>query len=151
MERSPKAAGKRHRRISVLLVLAPLLIGGGLFTAAGLGIVEAERLQSAWERIVGLVPTTMFSLPEARPGSAMDIELTEEPRSHYGKVSPAPSDRQHAQAIEDLGAIYDPGLGHAARELAAFYATYRRLAPAEALHFILDSAELKTLWHPVGT
>lgn len=79
--------------------------------------------------------------PRARPGQPLLVELVEPPNTHYGKARWTEADEVFAKLADDLDAVdYDPLLGHAARELAAFYALERQMAPSGSLQFILDSA-----------
>ncbi len=89
------------------------------------------------ERRLGDGPTA----PRTRPGAPLVIDLVEDANSHYGKARWTEADVTYAQLSRAVtGVTYDPLLGHAARELAAFYALERQMAPSGGLQFILDSA-----------
>jgi len=82
-----------------------------------------------------------ITAPRTQPGERLDIELVEVPNSHYGKARWTEADEMYAGLARSVaGVTYDPLLGHAARELAAFYALERQMAPSGGLQFILDSA-----------
>ncbi len=78
--------------------------------------------------------------PRPIPGTAFTHELIGEPRARYGAAPSTADDLAFAPVIQRAGLTPDPALGHAARELAGFYATHGRLAPGEALAFLLDAA-----------
>ena len=94
------------------------------------------------------------SVPAQRTGIAIPFEtgesnspvgrafrLTEAPRIHYGEVLWTEQDNYFASLTEDLEqGEYDPALGHAAREVAAFYSDFGALPYSGALMFILNAA-----------
>jgi hypothetical protein len=77
--------------------------------------------------------------PIASPGAALTIELIEPPAAWYGRHEWTEADRKYASIIEELGVVYDPALGHAARELAHLYSVEDGLIPGEALDWLLLS------------
>ena len=79
--------------------------------------------------------------PQVAPGSPLILELIEPPNTHYAKPRWSPEDETYASMTTGVpGVTYDPLLGHAARELAAFYALERQMATSGGLQFILDAA-----------
>lgn len=87
-----------------------------------------------------LAPDPLPRLPRPAPGTPFTHELVGEPRPNYGAAAPNADDLAFTPLIERAGLTPDPALGHTARELARFYATHGRLAPGEALAFLLDAA-----------
>jgi uncharacterized protein YkwD len=74
------------------------------------------------------------------PGAPLTVELTEPPAERYADPAYAEPDRYFARLVKRVpGLRYDPALGHAARELAAFHAVEGQLAPDAVLTFFLDS------------
>ncbi len=79
--------------------------------------------------------------PAPEPGSALFVELTEPPAARYGPQPLSEADLHYARLAEKRHSalIYEPALGHAARELAAFHALEGKLAPDPVLTFFLDA------------
>lgn len=76
----------------------------------------------------------------SRPGEPLTVELVEDAATHYGRRNITEADRKYASLVRDIGELgYDPALGHAAREVAAFYALERQMAPSGALQFMLNA------------
>lgn len=123
------------RNVLPLAVLVTVLA-----LAAGWWLDDPDRrasLQSALDTLWSTPPP----IPEpAPPGTPFEFELVGEPRAFYGPAPLHPSDHPFVDAVEAAGLTYSPALGHAARELATFYAEHGRLAPGETLAFLLDAA-----------
>lgn len=78
--------------------------------------------------------------PQPEPGSPLFVELTEPPATRYGPQPMTEADSHYAQLARSRAALrYEPALGHAARELAAFHALEGKLAPDPVLTFFLDA------------
>lgn len=76
----------------------------------------------------------------AAPGAPLTFELIEPAALWYGRPEWTESDRKYASLLTDLEVVYDPALGHAARELAHLYSVEDGLVPGEALDWLLLSA-----------
>ncbi|MEZ4267140.1 MAG: CAP domain-containing protein [Myxococcota bacterium] len=88
----------------------------------------------------GDLPSRVTRQPPPPPGTPLTVELTEAPADRYAETAYAEPDRYFARLVQRVpGLRYDPALGHAARELAAFHAVEGQLAPDAVLTFFLDA------------
>ena len=145
-----------RRILSLLVVLA--LVAALLVTLVPIGGGRGQLLSrlSEW---LGFGPSVSDGgggggrgeLPAGRrvplerappPGSTpLVVELVEPPATHYGEHAWTEADRKYAQVISGVErGVYDPALGHAARELAAFYALEDVMAPGAVVRFVLAAA-----------
>lgn len=76
----------------------------------------------------------------AVPGAALTFDLIDPPAPYYGRPEWTEADRKYASIVSGLDVVYDPALGHAARELAHLYSVEDGLVPGEALDWLLLSA-----------
>lgn len=97
---------------------------------------EAEEAQRAQEGS----PGSRAVSNAADPGAGLSFELIEPPAAWYGRPEWTESDRKYASLLTDMEVVYDPALGHAARELAHLYSVEDGLIPGEALEWLLLSA-----------
>lgn len=127
----------------------PLVSLDSVRHAAPLALLVALAALAAWwlhdpvnrralDRLLAPPPPPRPAPPP--PGGPYTYELIQDPRDRYGPAPITADDLAFAPLIEQAGLVPDPILGHAARELAVFYARHGRLAPGGALAFLLDAA-----------
>ncbi len=103
--------------------------------------LSRDRPGGGWLRPTVEAPAPRgYPKPPPPAGTDLLVELVEAPAETYAAPAPTAADKALAPLVREAGAQYDPALGHAARELAAWYAADGRLAPSAALAFLLDSA-----------
>lgn len=127
--------------------LLPLLILGGI--AGAFYLARPDRLfpprpdLEASEEVAGGSPRGAGRRPASArtsPGGRLSFDLAEPPALRYADPDFTEADRKYAGLTAKLNGRYDATLGHAARELAGFYAQEGQLAPGEVLAFLLDAA-----------
>ncbi len=114
------------------------LIVFAVFVAAAAWWLGGDDRRAALRRLV--TPDPLPRLPRPAAGAPYTHELSADPRPQYGPAPITAADLTFAPLVEQAGLTPDPALGHAARELARFYAKHGRLAPGDALAFLLDAA-----------
>ncbi|MCB9548523.1 MAG: CAP domain-containing protein [Myxococcales bacterium] len=121
----------------VVLLLALLIVAG-----LGLLLLRPPGGPPPAAPTVAGEPVARAPRPAAapRPGTPLHVTLVEPPVAGYGEARPGEADAALAPLVGRTGVRWDPGLGRAARELAAFYAAEGALAQSDVLAFFLDAA-----------
>ena len=129
------------RALEITLLAATVAVAMALW-AVRTGRVPTEYVPEA---LRALAPQAAAEPPPPSAGTPFVLELTEPPTDRYGRPPARDADATYRPVVEATGAGYDPTMGQAAAELAAFYADHHALAPSEPLAFILDAAGA-TVW-----
>ncbi len=131
---------KALRQLALLALLAALLWAAWQWLGRT-GWQPSEGVRGIAKRVFEPQPVPLgYPDKGPRPGEPIDLQLIEPPSPAYGPQPMEVADRKYASVARQAGANYDPSLGRAARELAAFYAQDGTLAPGGVMSFLLESA-----------
>ena len=118
-----------------------ILLAAGWVVGARSGYLPGGELLEGWITPQGPKKSRGFPQRPTPYGESLTFELTEPTEAAYGAERDLIDvEVGYAKAASAVGAIYDPSLGHAAREYAEFYADAQQMLPGGLFAFILDAA-----------
>ena len=118
-------------------------VTGGTVLILSLSIAGVVDLSKAKRSVLSFWngdPIGEFMADSAPAGSPIRYNLQGEPTTEYGQSPVQAYAQRYASLAQQHRLVYAGSLDHAAREVAAFYRSTRRLAPSGALAFILEAA-----------